>query len=203
MPGRTLGRTDRGCGRREVVTKRCVLKSDPNPQQDRGGDWQRVYRKRQFDQTALCSAPELAVLPINVAPARVDLFCVDDNLVNQRHDVKDRSSSTYTSGIATIYSPSSDRGNSTVFPRAAASLSQARCQDAAEGCNSTCGTFLEIRRTLPAHRCFTRTVKVTISIAHDSYRMSIRTTVHRYSNASQESTRLSRRGRWVAAQKAS
>ena len=31
----------------------CLEAQDPNPQQDRGGDLQRVCRKRQFDQTVL------------------------------------------------------------------------------------------------------------------------------------------------------
>ena len=89
-----------------------------------------------------CTAPELAVLPINDGLARVDLPCVDDIFRQSRGiDVKDRSSSTL-SGIATIYSPSSDRGNSTVFTAAAASLSQARCQDATEGCIACAGPFL-------------------------------------------------------------
>ena len=56
----------------------CLEAKDPNPQQDRGGDLQRVCRKRQFDQNYFSSAPELAVQLTNDAPARVDLPCFED-----------------------------------------------------------------------------------------------------------------------------
>ena len=81
----------------------CLEAQDSNLQQDRGGDLQLVCRKRQFDQTTF-SAPELAVQLCRSA-------MLGRHFSSTRGiDVKDRSSSTYTSGIATIYSSSSDRG---------------------------------------------------------------------------------------------
>ena len=65
-----------GAGRREVDTKNiflmCLESQDPNLQQDRSGDLQRVCRKRQFDQTTLCQHQNCLCYP-SIMPQHVSI----------------------------------------------------------------------------------------------------------------------------------
>ena len=85
VPGRTLCPTDRWCGRREVVTKRCVLKFRIRTHHKIEAEICNVCRKRQFDQTTFVQHPNWLCCS-SMMPRFVSICPVSTTfLVNQRH----------------------------------------------------------------------------------------------------------------------